>query len=361
MNKFITKTIIFGLPILLLVTLVNYFGDSARLFSNDYENKIAKILASGKFATGLVSNFDDRIFQREIMEVLNPKPDILVLGSSRSMLISQEFIPKKNIYNSSVAGASIEDLISVYQMYKFKNNLPSYIILGIDPWMFNENNGQTRWQSIDEYYDLFFNKTSTSVQNNLYKALEIDKFKQLFSLSYFQSSLKLIPELVNGRTFPVPTDTEENETYTKLLDGTIRYGENYRLRSPEKVRQIAIQNKNRTHIFGLGDYTELSKDCIYKFRLLVDDIENQGIEIAFFLAPYHPIFYKEIEANYPKVLESEAFIFDYAKQKSYPIIGSFNPENTQTNDLLFYDGLHLKKEGVEKIIKGNKKVQWLKL
>jgi hypothetical protein len=359
MKKFTIKTILFGLPILLLVTLVNYFGDAGRLFANDYENKIANIHASGKLATN-ISNYDERILQREIAEVLNHNPDILVLGSSRSMLIKQEFVPRnKEIYNSSVSGASIEDLISIYQMYKMKKNLPSKIILGIDPWMFNENNGQIRWKSIEEHYNLFFNKLST--KTDLYKALNIYKYKQLFSFSYFQSSLKLIPDVINGKTLPVSTNVEENETITKLLDGSIKYGNNYRLKNLEKVKQSVLEYKSRTPIYSLGGYAELSKDCISKFTSLIMDMEKQGIEIAFFLAPYHPEAYEEIKKKYPKVSESEEFIINYAKQKSYLVIGSFNPIKTQTNDSFFYDGMHLTEKGVEKIIKENNNVQqWLK-
>ena len=356
MKKLIIKTMLFGLPILLLVPLVNYFGDGGRLFANDYENKIANILASEKLATNIY-NYDERILQREITEVLNHKPDILVLGSSRSLLIKQEFVPRnKEIYNSSVSGASIEDLISIYQLYKAKGNLPSQIILGIDPWMFNENNGQVRWKSISKQYNLFFNKES-----NLSNTIGIGKYRQLFSFSYFQSSLKLIPDVITRKNLPIPSDIEENETITKLLDGSIKYGNNYRLISPEKVMQSALEYKSNTPIYLLGDYTELSKDCISKFTSLIEDIEKQGIAVAFFLAPYHPIVYDEIEKEYPKVLESEQFIIDYARQKSYPVIGSFNPSKTKTNALFFYDGMHLKEEGVEKIIKENKNAQkWLK-
>ena len=359
MKKFTIKIILFGFPILLLVTLVNYFGDAGRLFANDYENKIANIVASGKFATN-ISNYDERILQREIVEVLNHKPDILVLGSSRSMLIKQEFIPKnKKIYNSSVSGASIEDLISIYQMYKEKNNLPSQIILSIDPWMFNKNNGQLRWKSIEEQYYRFFHEAV--IRTNVSKVLNIDKYKQLFSFSYFQSSLKLIPDLINGKNLPISSDIKENETITKLLDGSIKYGNSYRLQSSEKVKQSALQYKSKIPIYSLGDYTELSNDCIFKFTSLIKDIEAQGIAVAFFLAPYHPIAYEEIKENYPRVSESEEFIIDYAKQKSYPVIGSFNPYKTQTNDLLFYDGMHLIEDGVEKIIKESTSAQqWLK-
>ncbi|PIE46280.1 MAG: hypothetical protein CSA44_00605 [Gammaproteobacteria bacterium] len=358
MKRFIINTIKFSIPILILVASVNYLGDAARLFHNDYEKKIVNILASGKLVTN-ISNYDERILQKEIINFLNPKPDVLVIGSSRTMLIKQAFIPNnKTIYNSSVSGASIEDLIAIYQMYKEKNSLPSRIIIGIDPWMFNKNNGQTRWKSIEKEYNAFFEKKieHQSVSNSL----DIRKYKQLLSFSYFQSSLKLMPNLFKRNSSPIPTDIEENKTLTKLKDGTIKYGNSYRLQSPEQVKRNAIGYKSNKPIYSLGNYTELSNDSINKFNSLLKSIKDEGIDVAFFLAPYHSIVYEEIEKSYPKVLKSEEFIIECAKQNSYPVIGSFDPAKIQIDKLLFYDGMHLKEESVKKMLKDNQHVQqWL--
>ncbi|MEM9991672.1 MAG: hypothetical protein AAF738_07910, partial [Bacteroidota bacterium] len=135
----------------------------------------------------------------------------------------------------------------------------------------------------------------------------------------------------------------------------------YRLRSSERVRKSAIEYKNASPIYSLGDYAELSRDHISKFMLLMEDMDKQGVRVAFFLAPYHPIVFDKITKDYPKVLDSEQFIIDYAKEKSYPVIGSFNPEQTQTEDALFYDGMHLREAGVRKMIKSSPSIQqWLK-
>lgn len=349
MKKFITKTILFGIPILLLIISVNYFGDAARLFTDNYEGKIADILASGKFATN-ISNYDERLLQKEIVGKISKKPNILILGSSRSLLIKQDFFPKKiTVYNSSVSGASVEDLIAIYQLYKDKNLIPSKVIINFDPWLFNKNSGQNRWLSIKQEYNSFFNKDSTDFKP--YSFINFEKYKQLVSLSYFQNSLKLLPSALQGKSLPIPTNIAENETTTKLLDGTIQYGNSYRLATTKMVDKKVNQYINNPPIYALGQYNELSEDLMKTFAALVEDLENQGVEITFFLAPYHPVVYKKIEEEYKLVLESEKFIKKYAKQKSIPLIGSFNPSEVLLNKIDFYDGMHCTEEGVDKILR----------
>jgi hypothetical protein len=350
MKKLIIKIIQFGIPILILIISVNYFGDAANLFSgsNSYEYKIADILASGKFATN-ISNYDERILQREIVDRMNKKPDVLVLGSSRSLLIKQDLFPKRlSIHNSSVSGASIEDLIAIYQMYKDRNIIPSKVIIGFDPWIFNKNNGQNRWKSIEKQYNSFFSRDLKNIKS--YNYVNFEKYKQLLSISYFQNSLKLIPSVLQGKSLPVSTNIAENETATKLLDGTVKYGHNFRLSTTKIVNARVSQYMSSTPIYSLGKYTELSEKLIKLFISLVEDMKNQGIEIIFFLAPYHPIVYEEIKNNYKMVLESNEFIKRYAKQELILLAGSFNPHEVLLDETYFYDGMHCTEEGTKKIL-----------
>lgn len=347
MKTFIIKTVWFLLPILILVTSVNYFGDAARLFSKNYENKIAEILASGKLVTN-ISNYDERVLQKEIITKNNLNPDILVLGSSRTLLIEQSFLSTHStMYNSSVSGASIEDLIAIFQMYKEQNIIPTKVIIGIDPWFFNENNEQKRWESVEEYYYSFIGGEQKKGKKDKFK-----KYKELFSLSYFQSSLKEIPNVLSGKSMPISTDSKENETTTKLLDGAIKYGNEHRLASAASIQSKVNWYKNNQPMYSLGKDEELSPNLLRLFTLLVEDIKKQNIDIVFFLAPYHPEAYEVIEVDYPSVLAAEAFIKKYAIQESLPLIGSFNPKNFDLDKHFFYDGMHCNEAGVKKILEG---------
>ena len=341
LKKFILKTSIFAIVILTLLMSVNYWGDAAKIFHTGYERNIANIIYSSKNATN-ISNYDERILQKELINKIKSKPDILILGSSRTMLINSSYFEDKKVINNSVSGASIEDLIAIYQMYKTKNILPKRIILGIDPWLFNENNGQTRWSSIKKEYNSFFSKTTD-------KDILDDKTQQLFSFSYFQSSLKTLPKVVLGKSHPISSSEIYNETNTKIMDGSLTYSKKYRNVSIEKVNNMA-KNYILGEIYSIENFDVISPKIFNEFDNLCKEIRANGIELSFFLAPYHPLVYEKIKEDYKIVIEVENKISNYSDQSSIRTFGSFNPVKTEIDNAGFYDGMHSKEKTIQRIL-----------
>jgi hypothetical protein len=266
MKKFIYKNFIVSFPILLLIVSINYFGDAAKIFHSSYEKKMAYIILNRTHVTN-INNYDERIFQREIIIKIDCPPEIIVIGSSRTMLINSEYFPDKNFFNNSVSGASIEDLIAIFQIYKEHDCLPKKIIFGIDPWTFNDNNSQSRWKSIGYFYDNFHNKgPNLSVQKN-----SIYKYKEILSLSYFQSSIRNIPKRILGQSDPVPTKKKYNQTTTKLIDGSIIYGEDYRNASQHEINSKITQYLI-DRIYSIENFDEISERVWKDFRILVEEL-----------------------------------------------------------------------------------------
>ncbi len=342
MKTFIYKITIVTLPILILLLLVNYFGDAARLFDNDYEKQMAQIIDSGKYVTN-IENYDERLFQKELISNENIQPNLVIIGSSRTMLINSNLFPSSSFFNNSVSGASIEDIVSIYQLYKDNNKLPQKIIIGIDPWTFNENNGQKRWQSIATYYYHFQN--TLSQENTTYF-----KYKELFSFSYFQSSLKMIPRFIKGNTKPQPTLEKYNLLGTKLTDGSLVYDKEYRNASSKEIEH-KIKSYLTGSIYSIENFDTISVRIWNEFERLITDIKINGIEIEFFLSPYAPLVYNKIQKGYPMVLKTEEIIRDFAFSNNFKLYGSFNPAILGMDETFFYDGMHCKEIGIEKIIK----------
>jgi len=342
MKKFISKTILFASPILIFLITVNYFGDAARLFDNDYEIKMADIISNNKYVTNIV-NFDERLLQKELISNKSILPDIVVIGSSRSMLINSDYFPDVSFFNNSVSGASIEDIASIYQLYKDYHKLPKKIIIGIDPWTFNDNNGQKRWQSISYYFYRFQN----IINRDNFKTF---KYKELFSLSYFQSSIKFLPRLIHQNIDPQPTTVKYNITATRLTDGSLVYEKSYR-----EVSENGIKNRIKSYltdkIYSIENFNTISSKIWIVFDKLIDDMRENNIEIELFLAPYAPLVYRKIEAKYPMVLKTEEVIRDFAKINKIKLYGSFNPFKLGMDESYFYDGMHCKETGINIIMK----------
>ncbi|MFT7420394.1 MAG: hypothetical protein ACI9QN_001319, partial [Arcticibacterium sp.] len=271
MKKYLIKTLLYVLPVFSLLVGVNYIGDAAKLFHNDFEKKMVNILNNGQYVTNIV-NYDERVFQRELIVNMTDAPKVVVLGSSRLMQITEEFLGVETM-NNCVSGATIEDLIAIYQMYKSKGLIPSKFIVGIDPWVFNINNNQSRWLSVKNEYEEYLDGDSS----RKYGFEILRKYEQLLSLSYFQASVKVIDKAFKGSDLPMGTDSINNVLSTKLKDGSIVYSEVIRNSTLEQINQ-RVDSYIKDEIYGLQDFEELSPLTTSIVKIFLKEIVDSQSE-----------------------------------------------------------------------------------
>lgn len=343
MRRFIYKSLIISLPILFLLIIVNYFGDGARIFDSEYEKEMADILFNGSFVTN-ISNYDERVFQKELINRMNNAPEILVLGSSRTMLINSAYFPNQTFFNNSVSGASIEDIIALFQIYKVRNILPKKIIIGIDPWLLNENNGQSRWKSLEYFYNIYNKQNDSQITTS-----SLHKYGELFSMSYFQASIKGIPKLFFGTTRPIPTQEKFNATNTKLSDGSLVYSADYR-NATQNIINSKIDGYINGNIYSIENFESISDDIWFEFQEFISTLKKENITVEFFLCPYAPKVYEKVSISYPNVEKSENLIVGFAKANGIKVYGSFDPYGLGFDETYFYDGMHCKEKGIEEIL-----------
>ena len=340
MKKFIVKTSLSSFIIIILIVSTNYLGDSAQLFNKGYENKIAKIRLQGNNVTN-ITNYDERILQREWISKIESSPDIVVLGSSRSMMIRAKDFKNKKLINNSVSGASVQDLIAIYQLYKSNKILPETFIIGLDPWIFNENNGQTRWLSLKQEYSFFFDE-------NIDRNLNCEKLKQLVSISYFQSSFKMgLEKILKKNVDPIATDKIYNRNDSKLFDGSVTYNKKYTESSNYKTVNMRALESVKSEIYSLNKFEDISPELFSEFEKLCMEILHNDIRLLIWIPPYHPLVYEKLKKKYEIVLELENQILKFTKSKNIVCSGGLNPAKFGLISENFYDGMHLK-EGVLK-------------
>ena len=340
MRKFIIKISIFGIPSMLFILFANIVGDKSRIFDNEYEQKIVRILSKGKNATN-ISNYDDRKFQEIFINNLEFRPDIVVIGSSRSFSIDSSLFRGKSFVNLSVSRASIYDFIAIYQLLKLNNKLPKKLILSVDPWIFNEKNHHSRWLTLEKYYNQFTGKESGD---------EINWFiiRQAFSISYFQESLFEIKSRLKGLDEPIPTFEIYNESNTKLKDGSLVYKDEIRNASIAIVKRKA-GNYILGNNYGLSDYSSHSNELLNHFISILRNANRNKVEVVLFLAPFNPFIYDDLISKFPMIIKTEKLLNDIAIQFNVKIMGSYDPShhNLDFND--FYDGLHLRKKKIDSL------------
>lgn len=350
MKLFLRKILAISAPVILLLIGVNYIGDAARLFDPDYEKNMASILLKGDFVTN-ISNYDERVFQKELIAGVKEAPNVLVFGSSRTMLINKTCFPKKTVFNNSVSGATIEDVVALYQMYKERGFFPEKIIVGVDPWLLNKNNQQVRWKSIGSYYKKYHNKQSIEQD----ESSAADKYAQILSLSYFQSSLANMPKVVSGDLKPVQTKTRHNKTNTKITDGSLVYGKSFRSASPSKIH-ARMTRSILDEMYSIEGFEEISGAIWKEFCKFIEHLKSKHISVEFFMCPYAPLVFDKVEKEYPNVMKTERLVRSFGEEHNIKIHGSFDPYKIGFDETFFYDGMHCTEIGIRKILSPAKDV-----
>ena len=335
------KTILFMFILLLTTGIFNFAIDSVGVFSqNDEIQKVAIALINGKTIAGL-ENYDERQLQKRIIENSGKKFNIIFLGSSMGMQLRGRFLRFADgsnlFFNHGLSGCSLEDYLAIIGLYESKGYLPTKIIIGVDPWIFNKNNGQARWKSIGKYYKNILGKIyETKVEVDL---SDNSKYLQLINLDYTKANLKTFVE--NKRTKFHITNSIEIDDSIREPDGSIHYPFNVRYQQDIKTQSSAKEYANAP-VYSLENFNGLSSTKL--FEDFITYLQKKNIEVMFLLSPYHPITYSLLVKNqkYKIIMDVEIYLRNIASTHRIKIAGSYNPENYHFASIDFTDGMHSK-------------------
>lgn len=343
MKKFLLYITIVFVPICVGIPIVNYVLDPGHIYSIQYIDDVVEGAKKGLNVTN-VSNIDERLYKKKLIEINRGKTyDYLILGSSRLLTLSGDPFENKKVLNLAVSGAKIEDMIALFQICKTNDIHFDNVIIGADPTLFNDNDNDSRWKSIGEYYYIFFDGHNNKIKNSIMEKWML--FENLYSLSYFKSALKSIPSLKRSNSNIEYVKTYINEGGTKRTDGSIYYARSYRETPQEDIDNSAKSFKHQAYT----KFNRSSKERQEMFVSLIDAIKKES-HIFFFCSPYHPTFYKSIK-DVGGFQESMSYIKEYANTNGISIIGNFNPDAVDFNNYDFYDAVHARKESVDNLIK----------
>jgi len=343
MKRFLVHLGLFFLPALVVVIGVNYTVDPASVF-HDVETEIARKLASGHNVAVYV-NYNERLMQKQLIELLPHTPSTLLLGSSRMLLLGRNYFGTRT-HNLSVTGASLQDIIGIFYVYKQHRGFPDTVVIGVDPWFFNDFNEQHRWEALQREYNSFFGK-----QTSLSRPISLSRYAQLVSLSYFQSAVRMAFSPDADKKRIVTTPQKCNGTITRLPDGTICY-EPYRRNRNAEQRRHAAEAYIAAKLYGIESFEQLSQTRQQEFELFAQRVQSGGSTLILLLLPYNPIVWEYVEntPRYHAVLRSQAYIKTVARNLNITLWGDYIPAQCSVGVEDFYDGIHLSEKGVEKVM-----------
>ncbi len=344
MRKFIIYVLSIIIPVFGGMALINFLVDPGHIYSNRYIEEVVEGSRKGLCVTN-VGNMDERLFKKRLIEVNKGKEfDYLVIGSSRAMTISEDCLTGSSLLNLGVSGSKLEDMIALYQLCKENEVSFKNVIIGTDPTLFNANDNDNRWKSIGIYYYDYYGTEDNDSESDFQRTLILN----LFSPSYFKSAVKAIPDVLAGNTQIEYVRTYINNGGTKRPDGSIYYAKEYR-ETPQELVDANAMTCCHTSFLRFDSFSEKRKNIYIEF---VETLHKNGANIIIWCCPYHPLFYKRaVEMKgFPPAIN---FLSDYAQERGFKIIGSFNPDDLGLSNKDFYDGLHVKKETVDNILKSS--------
>ena len=336
MKRFVLNFITVFVFSLLPVVAVTMIGDASALFYKSMFYLDLEEEMEGNKLIEVQSNHDERIFKKKLIEANSGKNfSNVIFGSSRVMLLTS----KKSL-NLGVSGASLEDILGLYQILKTQNITMDSVLIGVDPWLFYSSD--SRWKSISDFYYEYTQERNDEVSYN--KAL------QLLNPTYFQESLKQLAS--HGITSPYLFHDSLLLSHSGTLifpDGHIRYGDDYREADKQTVNSKVDAYLNQSPHYKMNSDIKLEKLRISMFQEFISHLQSRGIIVSVVFPSYHPKVYNEFIKMYESIDQTERIVRNMDNISNY--YGSYNPVSFGISDDKFYDAMHLKELGVRMLFK----------
>ncbi len=354
MLKLFLKSILV-LPILIFMVYVSYNVDPSGLFfGSGFERIASEYMLEGHYINKY-EQLDGRALNEVYAKNVPYSPQILVNGSSRSMMITYEISETRSFYNTANVSADFYDFFTSYYIFYKEDKLPETMILSIDPWLFNDSEEAIDNRSNKELYFEFLGEV-LNIENEEYEVEnKNERYLALLDPSYFQSSIDYYqkgPDLDTPPEIVLDEDVLNSDVVIKAPDGSIVYDLAFRLKDQGTIDLDALNlafNPVQSYIFD-----ELSAEKIEIFEKFIDHLNENNIEVVFYIPPFHPIVYDTAldnkDTSYKGFFATEEYILEFANEFNIPVYGSFDPYKLNLTNSDFYDGLHIKAESVFKII-----------
>jgi hypothetical protein len=288
-RRWLMKYGVISFALVMATAFFNLLVDGVGIFHFHKGLKYAAAnLIQGKMVAGPMGVYEEREFQRLVIEQYKGQRDMIAIGSSRTQSVRKRFIDSQiDFFNHSVSGVCVEDFVAIIGIYKEKGILPKTVMLGIDPWVFNKNNGlPAGWKILDHYYremipEFANSGSSTKPSMKTFGARDtLGRYKQLINLEYTLQNWKYLRE---GKALYV-TDTTNVDDFIREPDGSMHFPYKMRFAKQDEGFDGPINGppeqyfNNFNRLYGTDLLEELVKYLI-----------TNDTKVIFLLPPLHPI------------------------------------------------------------------------
>lgn len=329
---------------------INYFVDASQVITTKSSTNMARLALSGKIVA-VPKNYNERVYQVSIIEQMQSMPETIVIGSSRGMYLGKDITGFDSIYNHCVSGACMEDYYALLGLYNKKfSKLPKRIIIEVSPWVFYENNPDSRWSENIIYRSAcknFYEK----VNGKEFIRTNLKKENPYLSVPYFQYNIEAIKEK-GGKAFAMQPAKESDNTSEQAdyPDGTIRYDSSLELQNPKRLEKVKSTNRGVTYE-NVHKMKKIGTNQKRDFERLINYLLEKDVEVTIYLQPFSVTqckFIYEKNTN-PIFKDIERYLNSTGKKYRTRVVGSYDVKYLGLFDNQFIDFMHLDKEGTRKV------------
>ena len=334
------------LGIAALPVAFNAWIDPARLVApRTAERDIARVLAAGSNVTSY-ANYDDRAIERA-MAPLRPRPEVLVLGSSRLQMLRDARCAMRSarctgFVNGAMQGATLDDMLGVYGLYDAAGRRPNRVLLGVDPW--TESTSGDGWRSLATERAMVLRRAGIPASPRREElALWARSARTLATPEYFRLALYSFRRYGASGLAWQPTTSAQNAEKTKLPDGSVVWPPapvDAADRAATRFASTDLARDPRFHDFARR--APGRKDALDKF---VRYLGSEGVQVTIVLVPFPAAVYDASRRMSGDSLAAvERDVRRVAAHAGARVLGSYDPRRAGVVTRDFFDEDHLRPE-----------------
>jgi hypothetical protein len=335
-----------------------YVEDPGGLFIDDtIYLQLTDLLLSGNNVTNLPTNFDESKFRTLFISKDFNHRDAIIFGSSRVMVINKTVLTpimgeNNSIMNNFRSSASLKSELCLFELYAQKGNLPTYVILGIDPYTLDKSDNQN--QMSDDLLSAGMKRIGHNVSHPV-EFPGLTRYISMISRPYIMRSLQELfaNKFSLKKEFTPPKTTSQSfdsSDYTYHPDGTKSLSRVSMQKSEEQIDQ-EVQSFISNSLPKYYLHFKFDPELVSIFTTFIEYLQKQNIRVYLYLSPQHPAIYESAlkEKEKRTFLEEERFLTSFAHDHNITLIGSFDPRPWNLSSKDYYDWSHPKYEVITKI------------
>jgi hypothetical protein len=243
---------------------------------------------------------DERAFRQREIERLPFQPDLVLLGSSRVMLVDTTMFVGMQVFNAGMSSANIPDFVHVWLTLVAAGKVPRHVLVFLDASMLNANSiAGADWRSGEVQYRSFLAaRHLTEPKSARARGTEgLAKLEDLLNGELTWRSIEAaLPGSPNAHlvwTLQSSEDFPSSDRYAYRFDGSLLYKRDEMLPTADGVR---VEIPPVTH-YVYQEYLNwsLNTDAVELLFALLIDMKAHNVEVSALLTPVSDPFHSKLQ------------------------------------------------------------------